>query len=425
MNERLKGGEQLAALAALRTETPNLHDAWRWLIVQRDLDRLHALLPAMILYHDMGGRPAGAQEVIDLLLDVLRALGYVPGDNASVPPPDTSGALASADASLLALTLAALCHFDQAPEHEAQRNVYQRQSLDIVDWLPGSMTGYDPAEKACTLLLNSMWGGVLTFQQCVDLGQESIDIFGRLGDAWGTALAQLIVGDVANWRGLDADLARRSYQASLEGFRRLGNDWGRALCLNGLAVIEQRAGHLEDAYRMGCQSLDICCQLGDTWREVFVRQILIEIGQDLGAFDDARQHLKANLDHFARMGAAAARDDCLERLARLEERARAAAPDDASDSQLQGTAAAVHVPAFATARQPALADRLVEPLSARELEVLDLLAEGLTNREIAKQLYVSPNTVRVHTFHIYGKLGVNNRTQAATRARELGLLSTP
>jgi LuxR family maltose regulon positive regulatory protein len=62
-------------------------------------------------------------------------------------------------------------------------------------------------------------------------------------------------------------------------------------------------------------------------------------------------------------------------------------------------------------------------LSAREREVLDLLAEGLTNREIAQQLYLSPNTVRVHTFHIYGKLGVNNRTQATARARELDLLS--
>ena len=60
MNEQLKGSEQLAALAALRVETPNLHDAWRWLIEQRDLERLHGLLPAIVLFHDMGGRPAGS-----------------------------------------------------------------------------------------------------------------------------------------------------------------------------------------------------------------------------------------------------------------------------------------------------------------------------------------------------------------------------
>jgi LuxR family maltose regulon positive regulatory protein len=66
--------------------------------------------------------------------------------------------------------------------------------------------------------------------------------------------------------------------------------------------------------------------------------------------------------------------------------------------------------------------RLIEPLSERELEVLQRLADGLTNREIADRLYLSLNTVKVHTRNIYGKLGVNNRTQAVTRAGELGLL---
>jgi LuxR family maltose regulon positive regulatory protein len=65
---------------------------------------------------------------------------------------------------------------------------------------------------------------------------------------------------------------------------------------------------------------------------------------------------------------------------------------------------------------------LVEPLSEREIEVLQLIAEGLTNPEIASRLYLSLNTVKVHTRNIYGKLGVNNRTQAGIRARALGIL---
>jgi LuxR family maltose regulon positive regulatory protein len=65
---------------------------------------------------------------------------------------------------------------------------------------------------------------------------------------------------------------------------------------------------------------------------------------------------------------------------------------------------------------------LIEPLSERELEVLQLIAEGLTNREIADILYLSLNTIKVHTRNIYGKLGVNNRTQAAARAKELEIL---
>jgi LuxR family maltose regulon positive regulatory protein len=67
---------------------------------------------------------------------------------------------------------------------------------------------------------------------------------------------------------------------------------------------------------------------------------------------------------------------------------------------------------------------LVEPLSERELEVLQLIATGLTNPEIAVRLFLSLNTVKVHTRNIYGKLGAHNRTQAVAQARALGILSS-
>jgi LuxR family transcriptional regulator, maltose regulon positive regulatory protein len=65
---------------------------------------------------------------------------------------------------------------------------------------------------------------------------------------------------------------------------------------------------------------------------------------------------------------------------------------------------------------------LVEPLSDRELEVLRLVVAGLSNREIAEVLVVSPGTAKTHIHHICGKLGVRNRTEAAVRARELHLV---
>ncbi|AFY56908.1 ATP-dependent transcriptional regulator [Rivularia sp. PCC 7116] len=65
---------------------------------------------------------------------------------------------------------------------------------------------------------------------------------------------------------------------------------------------------------------------------------------------------------------------------------------------------------------------LIEPLSERELEVLHHVSVGLSNQEIANQLFVSLATIKWHTNRIYGKLGVKNRSQAVAKARELEIL---
>jgi DNA-binding NarL/FixJ family response regulator len=68
--------------------------------------------------------------------------------------------------------------------------------------------------------------------------------------------------------------------------------------------------------------------------------------------------------------------------------------------------------------------QISHPLTKRELEVLRLLAQGKTNQEIARRLVVSTLTVKTHVQRIIGKLGVSDRTQAAVRAAELGLLAS-
>jgi DNA-binding NarL/FixJ family response regulator len=78
---------------------------------------------------------------------------------------------------------------------------------------------------------------------------------------------------------------------------------------------------------------------------------------------------------------------------------------------------------------PAVASKLMTrvrradtTLSGREIEVLRLVSDGRSNREIAKQLFLSETTVKSHLVHIYGKLGVRSRTSAVARARERGML---
>ncbi len=77
--------------------------------------------------------------------------------------------------------------------------------------------------------------------------------------------------------------------------------------------------------------------------------------------------------------------------------------------------------AFKTATPPKI-EGLMDPISEREMEVLQLIAAGLSNREIANKLFISLNTVKTHTKSINSKLDVNSRIKAVTRAKELGLI---
>ena len=96
-------------------------------------------------------------------------------------------------------------------------------------------------------------------------------------------------------------------------------------------------------------------------------------------------------------------------------------------SFLQPSIAAKVVAEFArlTAVPPVTAvsvSPLIEPLSDRELEILALLSTGASNKEIAVQLYIAEGTVKNHVTNILGKMGARDRTQAALRAKEMGLL---
>lgn len=100
------------------------------------------------------------------------------------------------------------------------------------------------------------------------------------------------------------------------------------------------------------------------------------------------------------------------------------------DAALEAASEAIPSGALARAATPAMqpiaesASRLlIEPLSERETEVLQLVAQGLRNHQVAAELYVTANTVNFHLKNIYGKLNVHSRTEAVSAARELAILA--
>jgi DNA-binding NarL/FixJ family response regulator len=107
---------------------------------------------------------------------------------------------------------------------------------------------------------------------------------------------------------------------------------------------------------------------------------------------------------------------------RLVEAVRAAAR---GESVLQPSVAAkvvARIAALPATDEPARPQPLVVPLSDRELDVVRLLADGRSNREIAAALHLAEGTVKNHVTNVLAKLGARDRTQAALRARALGLL---
>lgn len=94
------------------------------------------------------------------------------------------------------------------------------------------------------------------------------------------------------------------------------------------------------------------------------------------------------------------------------------------ESFLQPSVAAKVLAEFSRvgATAPPTQQGLVEPLSERELEILRLVAEGQSNREIGAMLFITEGTVKNHVTNILGKLNVRDRTQAALKARKLGLI---
>ena len=109
---------------------------------------------------------------------------------------------------------------------------------------------------------------------------------------------------------------------------------------------------------------------------------------------------------------------------------RGAIASDATPEEIESAVHAVAAGLIVTApasldallHPAAIAEELAEPLSARELEVLDLIAEGLSNKLIAHRLNISEHTVKTHVASIFAKLNASSRTEAVSQAIRRGLV---
>ncbi|HSM55925.1 MAG TPA: tetratricopeptide repeat protein, partial [Candidatus Sulfomarinibacteraceae bacterium] len=258
------------------------------------------------------------------------------------------------------------------------------------------------------------------FAQARRYFEESYQIREAFEDPEGMAVALNHLGKMALLQGKAAD-ARASYEEALTISREISNQGGVATALGGLGATAVADGDYGVAGRCLRQALTIARQ------QRFVSlllsllvgagELLVHRGQaerGLSLLAMARQHPRSEHETreearraLARLGAEDAQEavadelplawDALQQLARDTEAALAAVAETGEDDEV-------------VAGEQGRSDPspLVEPLTKREAEVLQLLAEGLSNAQIAERLVLALGTVKYYTSEIYGKLGVSN-----------------
>jgi predicted ATPase/DNA-binding CsgD family transcriptional regulator len=254
-----------------------------------------------------------------------------------------------------------------------------------------------------------------------ELSARALQMTRASGDPVGILSSLINLGSVALYEG-DYEQAERMLDESLALSREGGYREGVGWALNQLGVVAYHRGDLQRSELLLKESLAVHKDLGDMGRVASVLEALAETAGALkryelsarlfGAADAIREKIGAPLppceraEHDRASASVRARIGD-EEFSRVRAEGRAMTPEEA----------------FSRALEPGAPPATTQDvLSAREVEVLGLVAEGLTDQEVAQRLYLSPRTIGQHLSRIYRKLGVRSRTAATRAATERGLI---
>lgn len=305
-----------------------------------------------------------------------------------------------------------------------------RESLSIQTTLP------DQSDLVLTYLnLGVVLGTRGNHAQAAVQFQAALDAARRLGDQWlaATALSQLALAAVAEKR-LDEAVAHQTEALIL--FRGLGDQLGMAVTLSALAGVSRELGHLEQAlaYYRECVTIALKMRRMTTLLDNLdqLMQVLLSLKQCevvarlLGFCDLARQResvprspqlsaLALTLTEESTQALGGTWFGALYRAGSLMSLEQAA--------EVATTAAAPLMPKAPEVVQPPPClpiHEAVEGLSAREVQIIQLLVEGLSSRELGERLFLSPRTVEKHLERLRQRLGVPNKARLVAWALQNG-----
>ncbi len=307
------------------------------------------------------------------------------------------------------------------------------------------------------------------YAAAVRQGQRALQVFEPLGAREQMAFAATVVGSAHRYLG-DRAAARRSFQAAMDLRESLGDRRGVSIAMNNMALLELDDGDLARGRELFERALVIKRQLGEQRSLAIGLANLADVLIRTGQWDAARRALDEGTELATgignpqligtlrcNQGNLAARQghwaEAAEHYqAAVEAHREAGHPHDTVEAMIGLGSACYRLGQAADAvrhlrEAEALADEIANPqrlaqvraalaeigetavgplpggLTARQAEVLKLLAAGLSNKQIAGQLYLSPATVERHLATVYSKLGVSGRVEAARYAMAHGLAS--
>ena len=262
--------------------------------------------------------------------------------------------------------------------------------------------------------------------------EECLEIWTEMDDRLGIASALTNIGLVRMYGG-DAAGATRNLEQSVRIYTEEGDQESTAVALNCLGQAYGRAGDYARAEKLVREGLTLNLEIGDQWNITYDLVALAQVACAQREYARGVRLLAAAEAHH---------DDVFERLERLDRIAYEGCIEEARNALGEGMFNIVWADGLTLSpRQilhgdmvgaPSAPEQILEQakevpridpgLSTREVEVLALLAEGLSNADIAEKLYLSLYTVQAHLRNVYGKLSVASRTAAIRYAVENGLV---
>jgi predicted ATPase/DNA-binding CsgD family transcriptional regulator len=402
---RLKGPEQVAWLTLLEAENDNLRQTMTWLIGRRDFDRAAAFGFSLWLFWWMRG----------LFSEGLRWM-------AMIVEPATE---ATSWARAWALLTAGVLRYGQGDYDRAADAV--EASLDLFR-LVGDDSGFYTATGMAGLTAISRDD----YERGAVLVEEAVRLSQAAGDTWNMTMLRTYSAAIPLSRG-DYEHAARLAREGLALAREMGDRIGIYVSLFSLASAARAGGDRAEAARLLREALKLSVEIGDRGNAAYCLEGLASMAAGQGDVVRAAR-LWGAAEALLESSEAAIYVHTPDRKVHADAVAAARARADAGqweDDWIAGRALSL---SDAVAEADRLAAEIVDTfptqsaarshpagLSEREVEVLRLIAQGLSNAQAAERLYLSPRTVEAHLRRIYEKLGGLSRFEAIRFALDHGL----